>query len=69
MPACHAGGHEFESRTHRNLKAFLVREFSRLECLPVTQEVTSSNLVRTAETTLNIIKHHTDIRVMLYFVF
>ena len=36
MPACHAGGHEFES-------------FSRLECLPVTQEVTSSNLVRTAK--------------------
>ena len=43
MPACHAGGHEFESRTHR-------QKFSRLECLPVTQEVTSSSLVRTAET-------------------
>ena len=50
MPACHAGGHEFESRTHRNSFSlhFLVRQFSWLECLPVTQEVTSSSLVRTA---------------------
>ena len=42
MPACHAGGHEFESRTHRqqhkslkfSLQAFLL-PFSQIENFPV----------------------------------
>ena len=48
MPACHAGGHGFESRTHRQSLPRCVSS-AWLECLPVTQEVTGSSPVRTAE--------------------
>ena len=40
--------------TRNSEQGALVRYFSWLECLPVTQEVTSSSLVRTALSTLKI---------------
>ena len=53
MPACHAGGHGFESRTHRQSLPRCVSS-AWLECLPVTQEVTGSSPVRTAERDLRV---------------
>ena len=62
MPACHAGGHGFESRSHRNPDSDTPQKNAAetlwcvssawLECLPVTQEVTGSSPVRTAKAVL-----------------